>query len=121
MAWERELAATKVAGEMASQVLLRHLGRLQHIRVKPDAGLVSEADQESERVIFDSLNAQGFTYSFLGEESGYSKQNETGRWIVDPLDGTTNYIHRFPFYCVSIGLEVDGQLVVGYVAAPSLG
>lgn len=61
------------------------------------------------------------THTILAEEGGVRGGTDSRyRWIVDPLDGTTNYAHGFPFFCVSIGLEVDGRLVLGVVYAPSL-
>lgn len=124
MNWQKELEAARVAAQEATTVLVRYLGKLRQIRVKPDAGLVSEADHESERVIKDVFDSYGLGYGFLGEETGYTpphnESERTGRWIVDPLDGTTNYIHGFPYFCTSIGLEVDGAVVVGVVAAPLL-
>src|SRR6202030_3830862 len=61
------------------------------------------------------------THSILGEESGsHTGSDPNYRWIVDPLDGTTNYAHGFPFFCVSIGLEVQGRLALGVAYAPSL-
>jgi myo-inositol-1(or 4)-monophosphatase len=90
------------------------------VRVKLDAGLVSEADEESEQVIQSLLMSAFPQYGFLGEETG-EKSGTGGRWICDPLDGTTNYVYGYPFFCISIGLEVAGELVVGVVEAPLLG
>ena len=119
---DQQLSVAKKASENASQVLLSYLGKLKRIQTKPDAGLVSEADHEAERVIQKTFEDSGLKYNFLGEETGAGRdQISDFRWIVDPLDGTTNYIHGFPFYSVSIGLEYRNEMVVGVVAAPSLG
>lgn len=110
------------------EILLERFGRLEHIEKKHMAGLVSEADKLSEEAIIRVLR-EDFPHSeILGEESNAagapmpaSRAGSNGRWIIDPLDGTTNYIHRFPIYCISIGLEVDGVVVVGVIDVPALG
>jgi myo-inositol-1(or 4)-monophosphatase len=76
--------------------------------------LVTQADRETEAAIKDFLLSRYPDHAFLGEEGGQEK--EAGyRWIVDPIDGTVNFAHGFPFYAVSIGLEVNGELELGVV------
>lgn len=104
--------------------LLKYFGRLGNIEHKFQAGLVTEADRAAEAAIFSVLRAQTPDADFLGEESvvgpiGASPKDL--RWLVDPLDGTTNYVHQFPFFGVSIGLEFKGELIAGVVDAPMLG
>jgi len=71
--------------------------------------------------VCETLRSAFPTHSILGEEGGArGGRDPRYRWIVDPLDGTTNYAHGFPFFCVSIGLEVEGRLVLGVAYAPSL-
>lgn len=76
--------------------------------------LVTQADHESEAAIRDLIAARHPEHVVLGEEQGQDKEGAF-RWIVDPLDGTVNYAHGFPFYAVSIGLEVQGEVVLGVV------
>ncbi len=125
------LVAIKAA-RLGREVLLKYHGRLEHIEEKFQAGLVSEADRESEKVIFDYLRKNFPHDEFIGEEStsdaDLTKVREKSaqgfrnrKWIVDPLDGTTNYVHRFPVYCISIGLEVNGQVEVAVIDVPQLG
>jgi myo-inositol-1(or 4)-monophosphatase len=85
--------------------------------------LVTDADLASQRVTQEFLASRLPAHGFLAEE-GPARLARPGRdapptWIVDPLDGTTNYVHGFPFYCVSIGLQVAGELVVGVIYEPS--
>jgi len=113
---------------MGREVLLKYIGNLQHISEKFQAGLVSEADKESEKVISDYLRKNFPSIEFLGEESSYegakvqwSAAGAQGRWILDPLDGTTNYIHQFPIFCISLGLEINGEIQVAVIDCPKMG
>ena len=92
------------------------------VREKARADLVTDADLASQKTIREFLLQQFPSHGFLGEEDK-STQARPGRdapptWIVDPLDGTTNYVHDCPLYCVSIGLQVAGELVAGVVLDP---
>ena len=81
---------------------------------------VTEADLASQDAIYKLIHGRFPDHNFLGEE-GLSETNSDSpyRWVIDPLDGTSNYVHRFPFYAVSIGLECDGELIVGVVFDPN--
>jgi myo-inositol-1(or 4)-monophosphatase len=81
---------------------------------KGEVDLVTQLDQASESLIRERFEAAEPGIAILAEEEGGMKEPGT-RWIVDPLDGTTNFVHGFPFYCVSIALERDGQLELGVV------
>jgi myo-inositol-1(or 4)-monophosphatase len=81
--------------------------------------LVTEMDRGAEAIILDAIRARFPGHSILAEESGALPGREPHRWIVDPLDGTTNYAHGFPIYAVSIALELDGALAVAVVYDPS--
>lgn len=127
MDWQQVLGTAIKAVSLGREVLLNYFGNLEHIEEKFQAGLVSEADKESERVISEHLKKNFPDIEFLGEESyaaGAKVQWETagarGRWILDPLDGTTNYIHRFPIFCISLGLEINGQIQVAVIDVPML-
>jgi myo-inositol-1(or 4)-monophosphatase len=83
--------------------------------------MVSEMDRASEALIVDGILAARPDDAILGEE-GASREGTSGvRWVIDPLDGTTNYLYRHPTWAVSVGVEVDGRVDVGVVAAPGLG
>jgi myo-inositol-1(or 4)-monophosphatase len=92
------------------------------VREKGRADLVTDADLASQRAISSYLHERFPDHAFLGEEEGASKTRPAAdappTWICDPLDGTTNYVHDCPWYCVSIGLQVAGELVVGVVLDP---
>lgn len=106
--------------------LLGYFGKINQIESKEKQGLVSEADRTCEEIMKKFLQQEAPDVDFLGEESSYldpqeMKSQPGARWILDPLDGTTNYIHRFPIFCISLGLEVNGVLELGIVDMPMLG
>lgn len=120
---QRLLSLALRAARAGRVELLRYLGRLKNIEHKFQAGLVTEADRAAEAAIFSVLRAGTPEADFLGEESvkgPITASNKDLRWLVDPLDGTTNYVHQFPFFGVSIGLEFKGELIAGVVDAPLL-
>ncbi len=93
------------------------------VREKGRSDFVTDADVASQKTISEYLLGRYADHEFLGEEDA-SKHRRPGpdappTWIVDPIDGTTNYVHDVPFYCVSIGLQIAGELVVGVVFDPS--
>ena len=107
------LAAAVEAAQAAGQVLQDWAERFT-VSEKGPADLVTEADVASQAVIHDILRARFPDHGFVGEEGLRSSGSRTDfRWIIDPLDGTSNYVHRFPYYAVSIGLECRGELVAG--------
>lgn len=111
------------AATQARQVLLNYFGKLKQVQDKVQAGLVSEADIESEKVIVHALSKGLPGVPVLGEEGAYLSKIDkaaTTSWIVDPLDGTTNYVHQFPIFCISIGLQWKGEMVVGVIDVPLL-
>ncbi len=129
--WDKELKAAFAAATGSKRILNKYFGRLSQVSEKFQAGLVSEADRESEKYIIKSLRQKFSSHEFLGEETGLSKAaknkikvgNQAGstmKWVIDPLDGTTNYIHQFPYFCISIALQVDGKIVLGVIDAPKL-
>lgn len=90
------------------------------VREKSRSNLVTEADFASQQAIHEFLHSRYPLHGFHGEEGlNEVRPNSPYRWIVDPLDGTTNYVHGFPYFCVSIGLEYEGRLIVGAVYDPT--
>lgn len=128
MDMQQALGTALQACRLGREVLLKYFGNLEHIEEKFQAGLVSEADKESEKIIAAHLKKSFPEIDFLGEESHaagakvqWTPDHKSPRWILDPLDGTTNYIHRFPIFCISLGLEFDGKIQLAVVDVPMLG
>jgi myo-inositol-1(or 4)-monophosphatase len=114
------------AAHKASKRLLRDFNEVEHLQVsvKGPSDFVSQADIRAEQTLREELNKARPGYAFLMEESGASgSENWAWRWVVDPLDGTTNFLHGMPHWAISIGLErrlADGstEVVAGLVYAP---
>lgn len=112
--------ALDVARE-AGALLLEHAMRPREIAEKGRrADLVTDADRASERLIVERLRSETPHATIVTEESGIHSGRDDERWIVDPLDGTTNYAHGYPFYCVSIAYERSGALIAAVVYAPAM-
>jgi len=110
------------AARKAGRSLIRDFGEVEHLQVsiKGPANFVSAADHKAEEIIFKELSKARVGYGFLMEERGeIIGADKTHRWIVDPLDGTTNFLHSNPLFAVSIGLEREGQLVAGVIYNPA--
>jgi len=125
---EKAWLVSQKAALLGREVLLDYFGHLSKVSEKNQAGLVSEADEESERVITQYLRTEFPEIGVLGEEASFKNPGQSpdkilkqaDLWLIDPLDGTTNYVHKFPIYCVSIGLQYQGELVIGTVDIPAL-
>ncbi len=107
----------------AGRVLAERFGRALEITNKSELDLVTESDLASERLIIDRIKTHYPRHAILAEESGASEpadreKESDWRWIIDPLDGTTNYAHGYPCFCVSIGLENKGRMEIGVVYDP---
>jgi len=108
------------AGRKAGSILLDHARSGFHIEYKNPINLVTDADHAAERCVIDHIHTRFPTHGFLAEEQGRIEQSPSPYlWIIDPLDGTTNFAHGYPAYCVSIGLEYQGRCVLGVVFDPS--
>lgn len=106
----------------AGGILKNFWGNLDRIESKAESiDLVTEADKASEKVILDLIRKRFPSHAFLGEESGESQSQSDYLWIVDPLDGTTNYTHEYPIVSVSVALAIGGKPMVGVVFNPILG
>jgi myo-inositol-1(or 4)-monophosphatase len=117
-----ELAETaRLAARAGGQSLRDHLGRLRQIREKGRPGdLVTEADEAAEAAVLQVLLERTPGLGVLAEESGRRRGSGDLEWCVDPLDGTTNFAHGFPFFATSIGLTWRGLPLLGALAAPAL-
>jgi myo-inositol-1(or 4)-monophosphatase len=110
------------AARKAGRSLIRDFGEVEQLQVsvKGPANFVSVADTKAEDIIYRELSKARPGYGFLMEEGGLIEGADTShRWLIDPLDGTTNFLHSNPMFAVSIGLEREGQLVAGVIYNPA--
>ena len=91
------------------------------LEFKSAKDIVTVIDKKVEDFLIKEISARYPDHSILGEENGSIRGHGRFRWIIDPIDGTTSFVHRLPFYSISIALEKDGDLVLGVVYAPALG
>ncbi|MEK6580693.1 MAG: inositol monophosphatase family protein [Bdellovibrionota bacterium] len=120
---ERVRKAAIEAAVAAGEVLTKNFGKKLTVSKKKGAGLVTQVDFASENAALKVLKKRFPDFGILTEESGEHSGTEIrcpGRWILDPLDGTTNYVHGFPMFCVSLAAEWMGEVVVGVIVHPIL-
>jgi myo-inositol-1(or 4)-monophosphatase len=108
------------AAHASGKVLRRYYRSKLRIQEKPGAGLVTNADLEAQEAAVKILSKGFPLFGFLTEEAKPQKARGPGRWIIDPLDGTTNFVHGFPMFCVSIAAEWDGEIIAGTIYHPIL-
>lgn len=112
---------TAVAAALKSGAFIkRSVGKIGKVTYKAGDNIVTDCDKRSEAMIVDTILKAFPDHGILAEESGLAdaRNNRGYRWIIDPIDGTTNFAHGFPFFCVSIGLEIDHEIAVGVVYDP---
>ncbi len=112
------LAFAKATALEAGNLLLKRVGKQNKISFKGRVNLVTEADLASEKLIVGKIIKKYPAHSVLSEEKVSIDNDSEFRWIIDPLDGTTNYAHGFPFWCVSIALEFNSTIVIGVIYDP---
>ncbi|XP_024020231.1 inositol-phosphate phosphatase [Morus notabilis] len=116
------LASAVDAAKKAGEIIRKGFYQIKHVEHKGQVDLVTETDKECEDLIFNHLKQLYPTHKFIGEETtaayGTTELTDEPTWIVDPLDGTTNFVHGFPFVCVSIGLTIGKVPTVGVVYNP---
>ena len=108
------------AARKAARHLIRDFGEVEQLQVsiKGPGDFVSAADRKAEKILREELSRARPNFGFLLEESGEVPSRDGHRWIIDPLDGTTNFLHGIPHFALSIGLEWKGELIAGLVFDP---
>ena len=113
----RAIAAARAAGEIALHYFRTNLT----VETKADRTPVTQADRECEAKIVEILSAYFPDHGFLGEELGERQGRINNRWIIDPIDGTKNFIRGIPFFATLIALEEEGEVTAGVMHAPGPG
>lgn len=116
---EYRKVATEAALE-AGELLVKNLNRIRQVDRKGAVNLVTDIDRKSERLIHKIIGSRFPRHSFLAEEQIREKTSSDYLWTIDPLDGTTNYAHRFPVFCVNIALLRKSEIIMGLTYNPML-
>ena len=111
---QEAVSAARIAGQYQKSRFASTLA----IEMKGDKNLVTEVDKKSERLIVTHLLSRFPDHNIVAEEEDYLQGGSPCRWIIDPVDGTTNYAHGYPWFCSSIALEIEGELVAGVIYNP---
>ena len=109
------------ACEKASKILIRDFGELENLQVskKGPKDFVTNSDKKTEKVLINELTKNKKKYSILSEEIGFIKNDDNDYvWVIDPIDGTTNFLHGIPHFCISIGLKFKDQIISGIIFDP---
>jgi len=104
----------------ASKILIRDFGEIENLQVslKGPGDYVSAADKKVEKILIDELQKARPNYSILSEEIGEINNDESFKWIIDPIDGTSNFLHGIPHFAISIGLEHNKEIICGIIYDP---
>ena len=109
------------ASEKASKILIRDFGEVEKLQVslKGPNNFVTNADRKVEKIIIEELDKSKKNFSILTEESGFIKNKDKDNfWIVDPIDGTTNFLNGVPHFCISIALQFEKEIIAGVIYDP---
>ena len=109
------------ACEKASKILIRDFGELENLQVskKGPKDFVTNSDKKTEKVLINELTKNKKKYSILSEEIGFIKNDDNDHiWVIDPIDGTTNFLHGIPHFCISIGLKFKDEIISGIIFDP---
>ena len=108
------------ATEKASKILIRDFGEIEKLQVskKGPTDFVTNADLKTEKIIIDELKKARPNYSLISEENGIEKNKDNNTWIIDPIDGTVNFLHGLPHFAISIGLQSGDEIISGLIFDP---
>ena len=109
------------ASEKASKALIRDFGEIEKLQVskKGPTDFVSNADIKAEKIIIEELKKAKPNYSILSEENGYDEQKDKkNTWVIDPIDGTINFLHGIPHFAISIALKSNDEIISGLIFDP---
>ncbi len=114
------LTFTEIIVREAGELLLAKLKKKHRIDFKGEVNIVTEVDRMSEKLLIHRIQRKFYRHDILTEESAGCRYGSDFRWIIDPLDGTTNYAHGYPVFCVSVALEVTSEICIGVIYNPVL-
>ena len=106
--------------EKVSKIIIRDFGEVEKLQVskKGPGDFVTKTDKKVEKIIIEELEKARPKYGFIAEETGEKKSDSEFNWVIDPIDGTSNFMHGIPHFAVSIGLEKNGEIIAGIICDP---
>ena len=106
--------------EKVSKIIIRDFGEVEKLQVskKGPGDFVTKTDKKVEKIIIEELDKARPNYGFIAEETGEKKSDSEFNWVIDPIDGTSNFMHGIPHFAVSIGLEKNGEIIAGIICDP---
>jgi len=116
----KEKKVMLLVAKQISKVLLKYYGKKEKITVKPNRSLVATADLEANKAIIKTINKYFPNHSILSEESGFENKNSDYKWVIDPIDGTHNFLRGIPIFGTSIALEYKNESILGVISFPVL-
>ena len=117
---KKEKSTALLAARQAGKVLLHYYGRKEKIKEKSNKSLVATADLEANKAIIKTIKEHFPGHNILSEETGFEDNKSDYKWVIDPLDGTHNFLHEIPIFGTSIALEYKGEVIVGILHFPIL-
>jgi myo-inositol-1(or 4)-monophosphatase len=116
----KNLSKTAISAALkAGGYIRKNIGRVKNVRYKSEINIATDVDKTAERIVVNAIRKTYPSHNLLAEENKYPDLGSDFTWIIDPLDGTTNFLHGFPVFCVSIGLVYKGDVILGIVYDPT--
>lgn len=119
MNFQKEKNTAILAAKKASKVLLHYYGKKEAVKIKSNKTLVATADIEANKIIIQTIKKYFPEHSILSEETGFEDNKSDYKWVIDPLDGTHNFLHDIPIFGTSIALEYKNNIVLGVLSFPA--
>lgn len=120
MNFSKERKVMLLAARQAEKAIMRHYGKKEHIKIKPNKSLVATADLEANKAIIKVIKNNFPSHSILSEETGFEDNKSDFKWVIDPIDGTHNFLRKIPIFGTSIALEYKNEVVLGVLHFPVL-
>lgn len=120
MNFKKEKRVMLLAAKKAAKALLAHYGKKEAVKIKPNKSLVSSADLDANRIIIKTIKKYFPKHSILSEETGFEDNKSDFKWVIDPLDGTHNFLHEISIFGTSIAVEYRDEVMLGVLRFPLL-
>lgn len=120
MNFQKEKKVMLLAAKQASKILINYYGKKEIVKIKPNKSLVATADLEANKTIISAIKRYFPNHNILSEETGFEDNSSDYKWVIDPIDGTHNFLHQIPLFGTSIALEYKNEVILGILDFPIL-